>query len=240
MFNSIFDHMVNYYNDTYNTLKETEKEFKDEWIWVEGWKATDYYMRGYGNFQFKLKEVFKLEENENPEKNNKGFHFCLHPSYIQNYYFYGRLFKVRALVKKSDYIKAQKYINGEEISIYKEFSFDMDRGKKLVSKAIEFIEEIPISEARKYFKKAYFCDTDEEYLDFIKWKADGKKAKDFYFPKFSNIMKKIELNDLLIKVIWNRVALEESEDFINYALALKESEISKDLFIYLLVNYSRG
>ena len=75
------------------SIPEENESAIDKYVWVNGYKATDYYMRGYNDFQYKLNEIYSLPYNEDPELCQKGFHFCLDPKYIKQFYKTGRIFK---------------------------------------------------------------------------------------------------------------------------------------------------
>ena len=85
--------------------KTTKNKPTDEWIWVKGYKATDKDMR-CRNFQFEMHKRFDIPNGEEIELYKHGFHLCsdLHDVYKHYGITNGnRFFKVKALVRKSDY-----------------------------------------------------------------------------------------------------------------------------------------
>lgn len=108
---------------------EPKEEEKEEWIWVEGYKGTDKDMK-CRDYQFKLGKEHYHEGDVGIC--HSGFHFCLTAESVFRHYELGhfhRFFKIRALVKKSDY---------EELSKDLENIYDT----KMTSKAIVFEYEL--------------------------------------------------------------------------------------------------
>lgn len=95
-----------------------------EWIWIDAFKGTDANMVCLGK-QYRM----NIEDNYNGEVKlgKKGYHVCTelkHCFKTYDYNFQNRFFKVKALVKATDY----EYINPNNTT--------------LVAKAIKFVEEI--------------------------------------------------------------------------------------------------
>lgn len=113
---------------------------EEEWIWVEGYKATDKDMccRGY---QYELGKQFDMPEGAEVKECESGFHMCLTLGDVFNYYNIGdgnRFFKVRALVRKSD---KDKYSSGTG------YFTDVNgrlvfANNKLTAKSIIFLSEL--------------------------------------------------------------------------------------------------
>ena len=101
-----------------------EAVVQDEWIWIDAYKGTDE------NMQCKDKQYSMNIEHKYPSKvvlGSKGYHICTelkHCFKTYDYNFRNRFFKVRALVKATDY----QYRNPNNTT--------------LVAKAIKFVEEI--------------------------------------------------------------------------------------------------
>ena len=77
----------------------------DEWIWVEGYKATDKDMKCRG-YQYTLGELHNMPNETEIKECESGFHLCKNLKDVFHYYQIGdgnRFFKVRALVRKSHY-----------------------------------------------------------------------------------------------------------------------------------------
>ena len=113
-------------------------EEDEEWVWVEGYKGTDRFMR-CRDYQFSLHEQFDMPEGEPIIECRSGFHLC--PSLSNVFAFYAiadsnRFFRVRALVRKRDADKLNTLYNPD----------------KLVAKSIVFLSELTTDEI---FKDAY-------------------------------------------------------------------------------------
>lgn len=117
-------------------------EPQENWIWVEGYKGTDKDMKAHGDFQYELEKQYDYEGEI--EVCKQGFHFCRDLIDVFNYYevkFGHRFFKVKALVKESDY---EKY--GGCIRISTSWGLALvnsgQRINKLVAKSIILEEEV--------------------------------------------------------------------------------------------------
>lgn len=89
----------------------------EEWIWVDGYKATDKDMK-CRDYQYTLGEQHDMPDDAEIKECESGFHLCKDLRKVFEYYDIGsnhRFFKVRALVRKSDYERL-----GEETEEYKE------------------------------------------------------------------------------------------------------------------------
>lgn len=97
---------------------------EQDWIWIDAYKGTNAFMR------CKNKQYFMNVEDTYGDKvvlGSKGYHVCTdlqHCFKTYDYDFSNRFFKVRALVKATDY----QYRNPNNTT--------------LVAKSIEFVEEI--------------------------------------------------------------------------------------------------
>jgi hypothetical protein len=116
---------------------------QENWIWVEGYKGTDKDMKAYGSFQYELGKQYNHESEI--EVCKQGFHFCRDLKDVFNYYKvdYGhRFFKVKALVKESDYEKYGRYIRVPTSSFFGGTTLSNERINKLVAKSIILEEEV--------------------------------------------------------------------------------------------------
>lgn len=127
---------------TQNEEKQDVEEVKEEipeYIWVDGYKGTSKDMQGYNNFQYELGKEYTCEGA--PQICENGFHFSLTLDdvfdYVQLWETQNRFFKVKALVRKSDYERYGKF----DIS-----GFSVSRINKLVAKSIILQSEITSSE----------------------------------------------------------------------------------------------
>lgn len=97
---------------------------EQDWIWIDAFKATDGHMCCKG-MQYYFDEEIHFDGT--PVLGVKGYHVCTalkHCFKTYDYNWDNRFFRVRALVKATDY----QYVNPKNTT--------------LVAKAIEFIEEI--------------------------------------------------------------------------------------------------
>lgn len=131
-------------NKAIESLKETPEttpEPEEEWIWVEGYKGTDEYMR-CRDFQYELGVQYDMPEGQKVQECVSGFHLCLYCQDVFDYYRVGngnRFFKVKALVRKAD------------IENYRFKSFYGGGLNKLVAKSIIFTSELTCDEILQYF-----------------------------------------------------------------------------------------
>lgn len=112
-----------YREDVVNTFgKDIEKEEPkekvkeetmpvEEWIWVDGYKATDKDMR-CRDYQYELGKIHTMPAGSCIEECKSGFHLCKTLKDVYEYYAIfnnHRFFKVKALVRKSDYDRYGDY-----------------------------------------------------------------------------------------------------------------------------------
>lgn len=126
--------------------QEVEEEIKEEvpeYIWVDGYKGTSKDMQGYNNFQYELGKEYTCEGA--PQICENGFHFSLTLDdvfdYVKLWETQNRFFKVKALVRKSDY---ERY-GHLDIS-----GFCVGKINKLVAKSIILQSEITSSELYQF------------------------------------------------------------------------------------------
>lgn len=131
-------------------IEKVEKQPKEEWVWVEGYKGTEKDMTCHG-FQYELGGHYSMPKDEVQECVS-GFHLCADLEDVFKYYNIcngRRYFKVRALVKKAD---SDKYGTIEHIDGGYMFHSSVRRYDKLVASEIEFLEELTLD---KIFKNTY-------------------------------------------------------------------------------------
>lgn len=138
-------------------VKKSIRE-KEKWIWVEGYKGTDENMI-CRDYQFELGKQFDMDcdDDEIVECTN-GFHLCKELKQVFNYYKVGdnnRYFKVKALVKKSDYDYVPQF-------------YDLRSNDKLVAKSIIFEEEVSEVEVLKAVREYGYSYIDEIYDEQLK------------------------------------------------------------------------
>lgn len=97
---------------------------EQEWVWVDAYKGTDANMVCKGKqYHMNVEDTF----NGNVDLGVKGYHVCTdlkHCFRTYDYNFSNRFFKVKALVKRTD------------------FQYRNPNNTTLVAKAIKFVEEI--------------------------------------------------------------------------------------------------
>jgi hypothetical protein len=106
---------------------------------------------------------------------------------------------------------------------------------KMAAKAVKFIEEVPVAEAREYFYDVDYVTTDEEYLDFIKWMADKKEMNEWYFQRYKVLMEQAGISEVLARVIWDDFKYKHKGKVVaDYALGLRSSGVGTDMMVYLI------
>jgi hypothetical protein len=145
-------------------------EPQENWIWVEGYKGTEKDMKAYGDFQYELGKQYDYEGEI--EMCAKGFHFSRDLKDVFNYYEVKdnhRFFKVKALVKESDYEKYGRYIRVPTSSFFGGTTLSNERINKLVAKSIILEEEVSKTDIiMAYFQSDRSCkNLPEEYWDTI-------------------------------------------------------------------------
>lgn len=137
---------------TIESFKETlTPEPEEEWIWVEGYKATNANMQCRG-YQYELGVQYDMPEGEQIKECESGFHLCLSLPDVFYYYNIGagnRFFKVKALVRKTDKKKCS-------VAYRIDSAWYSDHNNKLAAKSIIFLSELTPDEILK--------DTDAENL----------------------------------------------------------------------------
>lgn len=207
-----------------STLKMKEKP-EEEWIWVEGFKGLDYQMRGYGNFQYELGKTYE-ENDKEIIACHSGFHLCLNLDDVMKYYHYmnnsftNRYFKVKALVRKSDY---ENYgTNGYYGKI-----------NKLAAKSIIIFEEIPKEELWEKYIEPNLSDfwylTKEKYLT----NCDNPNRSSIWIKEilFENIYGLDITSKDITSMIVEKLCINVNSSDVRKALhqVLEEIKILKDL-----------
>jgi hypothetical protein len=116
---------------------DTETE---EWIWVDGYKATNAYMQCKG-YQYEMDKQHDMSDDAVIRDCESGFHFCRDLDDVFTYYGVNngnRFFQVRSLVRKKDFEEYGKY--GHPWT---------RRRDKLAAKSIVFVRELTNDEVLK-------------------------------------------------------------------------------------------
>ena len=203
-------------DNTVKALNSPTPIVEEEWIWVEGYKATAYDMT-CRDYQFEMNKVFTAEGSISLCKN--GFHFCKHFKDVAAYYSYGRVFKVRAYVQRSHWERKAMY---------------PDDGLKFVAKSIEFIDEFPISACRELFADAcHFVKTDADYLEMI-INADAFNRK-----KITELLTQEAglVTELIYFLLKKKYTLHYIRGFADFAIAIHKQGVSNDKKVELCLKY---
>lgn len=131
-------------SDTIKIEPISQEKPVEEWIWVEGYKGTPKDMKCH-DYQYELGVQHDMPEGVPIVVCDSGFHLCLELKDVFNFYGIGdgnRFFKVKALVRKTDY---EEYAGTGGIV---KISFYYD-SKKLVAKSIIFESELTPDEVLK-------------------------------------------------------------------------------------------
>lgn len=198
-------------------LKAKDRKVKKIWydnkeyIWVEGYKATENDMT-CRDFQYVLNEEY-FHEGE-VSTCNKGFHFC--PKLKDTFDYYdldgkNRFFKVKALVCKNDWRDGYY--------------------EKYAAKKIILTEELGYENLKKYISEKYsLVKSDDD------WKEIQKDGYDAFSRRiFFNRMKDSGFGEAFINIVFDECYEENMEDIVALANALKEENISKDMAVYLIL-----
>lgn len=120
-----------------------EKHEEEEWVWVDGYKGTEFDMTAYDDFQYKLNEMYSMPEGAEIKACKSGFHFCMRLDEVFRYYGIQdnhRFFKVRALVRKKDLNTYETYRRSPSLH------FGFNSQDKLVAKKIILERELTLDE----------------------------------------------------------------------------------------------
>lgn len=116
---------------------DTESE---EWIWVDGYKATNADMKCKG-YQYEMDKQHDMSDDAVIKDCESGFHFCRDLDDVFTYYGVNngnRFFRVKGLVRKNDFEEYGKY--GHPWT---------RRRDKLAAKSIVFVRELTNDEVLK-------------------------------------------------------------------------------------------
>ena len=124
-----------------NTKSESKDEAPEEWIWVDGYKATKADMT-CNEYQYELGKQHDMPEGSVIRDCKSGFHLCRDLNDVFKYYRLNsgnRFFRVHALVRKKDF---------DEYSTMSKHAWEWRRDK-LAAKSIVFVRELTNDEVFK-------------------------------------------------------------------------------------------
>ena len=203
---------------TANKRKEekNKKVFIDglPYIWVDGYKGTDKNMRCRG-YQYELNKEFECDGSI--EICSNGFHFCTYLSdVIDNWYSFdgnNRFFKVKALIPLKDSKTPHR--------------------DKYAAKKIIFVEEASYKQLERYIVE--YCPLVKSEEDWIECNKLG--YTEFVRNRFKAEMSGFGYSDTFIDVLFDDKGEDDCDDIIQKAKAFYEEKVSKDLSVYMLMQY---
>lgn len=207
--------------DTICDAKIAEKHEEEEWVWVDGYKGTDSGMTAYANFQYKLNEMYSMDEDVKIEACESGFHFCRDLKDVFEYYGIkksNRFFKARALVRKKDY---EKY--GTVVWTTGLFVTHKERINKLVAKKIILERELTLDEI--FFEDKYADWTEDEKKLAV---AEGCRA--VYCSRKARELVEVGYSEMFAKYV------SESDSMTKKALAVaSQPGLSMDMKVFAIM-----
>lgn len=213
--------------------RKIELQEQEDWIWVEGIKGMTKDMKGYDNFQFEVGKTYIKDGLIEICKN--GFHLSLNLKDAMCHYGLckgNRFFKVRALVRKED---LDKYGTITEIDNYF-YGKQKIIKNKLVSKEIEILEELSNEELFEEYNKfesgksRWIEDIDD--FKYCRKHGEIKLAEN----KLNAKLVLLGINELLVNILTKDfIDIKSREMFVDYVEALSKEQLSKDMFIYLII-----
>ena len=213
--------------------KMIELQGQEEWVYVEGIKGMTEDMKGYDNFQFEVGKTYIKDGLIEICKN--GFHLSLNLEDVLNHYGIcrgNRFFKVRALVRKKD---LDEYGTITEVD---NFFYGKQKiiKNKLVSKEIEILEELSDEELFEEYKEMkseksrWIEDIDD--FKYCRKHGENKLAE----TKLNVKLIVLGINELLVNILTKDFDdIKSREIFVDYVEALSKENISRDMFIYLII-----
>lgn len=205
-------------NETAETL--------EEWIEVEGYKGMDKDMKGHYNFQYEIGKTYIIEDPSSVKACEYGYHFSLNLNDVFDYYKLSnnnRFFKVKALVRKSDY---EDYGKAEPGYI---FSTTVN---KLAAKQITILKELSDEEMCKEIKSIY----KDAMIDKLKVtdmpEVYDKGIMQTLVNKCSHeLQDKMNFSEPFVYLLTKNLDAKESLDLLNSALLLSDEMKDRDLLI---------
>lgn len=214
--------------------RKIELQEQEEWVWVDGIKGMTKDMKGYDGFQFEVGKTYIKDGLI--EKCKNGFHFSMN---LEDTIFYyelfkeNRFFKVKALVRKED---LDEYGGEEEIENHFYFGKAKYKINKLVSREIKIIEELSNEELFEEYKKMesrkskWIEDIDD--FKYCRKHGENKLAEN----KLNAKLVLLGINELLVNILTKDfIDIKSREIFVDYVEALNKEQLSRDVFIYLII-----
>lgn len=239
---------------TSNPVEEEEdvKPAEEEYIWVDGYKALYPSMKAsYGDITYEVGKEFALPDGEDPQVCNRGFHFCLNHIYLKQYVSYGRVFKVRAEVKKSDYDKfgedgTYTYERKNSSSDFYFPGYRPSYGKttvdKLAARKIILTEEITDFDfIKETFNMPIYVKTQEDYEDFLHYINSGFSTTHWYLKKFCEAMETYGYAEPFCTIVFRQLGdyAYKCKHISDFAAGLDLMNLSMDMKVYLVLEEAK-
>ncbi len=232
--------------------EENSNENEDEWILVEGYKAVNPNMSArHGNMIYEVGKEYVVEDESKIELCYYGYHLCLKPEFIRSYYSYGRLFKVVAEVKKSEYDKMKekgyydKYSSVQSNIYYYSIYSNTRKIDKLVARKIKFVEEITDIEIIKQtwdIEKINFVKNETDWWNFINFCSKlnincSDYEHEWIFHNFKTKMTEFGFSETFLLALYKKILnTDKCERLIDLTKGLNDMNVSTDMKVYLLIN----
>lgn len=206
-------------------LEESDEKL-EEWIEVEGYKGMDKDMKGHYNFQYEIGKTYVIEDPSSVKACEYGYHFSLNLNDVFDYYKLSnnnRFFKVKALVRKSDYEEYGKVESG--------YIF-VTTVNKLAAKQITILKELSDEEMCKEIKSIYkdrmidklkVTDMPEVYDKGIMQTLADKCSRE--------LQDKMNFSESFVYLLTKNLDSKESLDLLSSALLLSDEMKDRDLLI---------
>ena len=206
-------------------LEESDEKL-EKWIEVEGYKGMDKDMKGHYNFQYEIGKTYVIEDPSSVKACEYGYHFSLNLKDVFDYYKLSnnnRFFKVKALVRKSDYEDYGKVESG--------YIF-VTTINKLAAKQITILKELSDEEMYKEIKSIYkdtmidklkITDMPEIYDKGIMQTLVNKCSRE--------LQDKMNFSEPFVHFLTKNLDVKESLDLLNSALLLSDEMKDRDLLI---------
>lgn len=206
-------------------LEESDEKL-EKWIEVEGYKGMDKDMKGHYNFQYEIGKTYVIEDPSSVKACEYGYHFSLNLNDVFDYYKLSnnnRFFKVKALVRKSDYEEYGKVESG--------YIF-VTTVNKLAAKQITILKELSDEEMCKEIKSIYkdrmidklkVTDMPEVYDKGIMQTLANKCSRE--------LQDKMNFSESFVYLLTKNLDSKESLDLLSSALLLSDEMKDRDLLI---------
>lgn len=238
---------------TINTLPQKDsipipvpvKNPEVEWIWVEGYKITDFNGNCKNNFHYEVGQTYTMPK-EDVKTCESGFHFCSDIKDLHKFYKLGRVFKVRGLVKKHEFeteIDRSGFKRYEVIISYSNETTTYRTDSKLAAAELEIIEELSWDDFHNYFQDVPWVENKEDWEEFVKFSVEKTNGvphiEGWYRHNFYKNLRLYDLEDELISILYERSA-GKCKRIVDIYTSLINSHISKDTAIDIIFAETRN